>query len=200
VDITGFVAEPGELLNCFEENDVIMSETGEAWSDEPLSHQQALVDKNSSNEATADKLPSDNSSSDNSSGEDDNKVYQASVLNEAGSDTREVLGVVYTCPEPEKPSNAASVKPPNAASASKLSHSDVKDHLEGITKDMRERKATKSDDAAVPMSLWEEHLVEDGTREWTAEEKKGLPRACDFFRKRMLYWWKGRVLSTFHTC
>ena len=79
-----------------------------------------------------------------------------------------------------------------------LSHADVLDHLQDITKDMRERKATKSDDAPVPMSLWEEHLVDDGTQVWTVEEKKLLPRACDTLRKRMLYWWKGRVLSTFH--
>jgi hypothetical protein len=62
---------------------------------------------------------------------------------------------------------------------------------------MRERKATKSDDALVPMSLWEEHLIEDGTREWTSEERKQLPTACDSLRKRMLIWWKGRVLSSF---
>jgi hypothetical protein len=50
--------------------------------------------------------------------------------------------------------------------------------LKSLKKDMRERKATKADDAPVPMSVWEEHLIEDGTREWTKEERKDLGPAC----------------------
>jgi hypothetical protein len=63
---------------------------------------------------------------------------------------------------------------------------------------MRERKATKSDDPAVPMSLWEEHLIKDGTRAWMRkDERKNLTAACDTLRKLMLYRWKGKVLSSF---
>jgi hypothetical protein len=69
--------------------------------------------------------------------------------------------------------------------------------LKSLTKDMRERKAPKADDAPVPMSIWEEHLIEDGTREWTKEERKDLGPACDVLRKRMLIWWKGKVSSSF---
>jgi hypothetical protein len=57
--------------------------------------------------------------------------------------------------------------------------------LLAISKDLQERKATKADDAPVPMSLWEEHLVEDGTRIWSAKERQNLPCACSALRKRM---------------
>jgi hypothetical protein len=73
----------------------------------------------------------------------------------------------------------------------------LNNNLISISKDMRERKATKSDDAPVPMSLWEEHLVDDGTREWTPLARKLLSGACDAWRKRMLIRWKGNVSSTF---
>jgi hypothetical protein len=73
------------------------------------------------------------------------------------------------------------------------------DILAGISKNLRERKATKSDDAPVPMSMWEEHLVEDGERVWTQKERKKLTKACDLLRRRMLKWWKKRVHSSFWT-
>jgi hypothetical protein len=46
--------------------------------------------------------------------------------------------------------------------------------LQNLTKDLRERKATKSDDAPVPLSLWEAHLINDGAREWTKGEHRKL--------------------------
>jgi hypothetical protein len=73
------------------------------------------------------------------------------------------------------------------------------DILAGISKNLRERKATKSDDAPVPMSMWEEHLVEDGERVWNQKERKNLTKACDLLRRRMLKWWKKRVHSSFWT-
>jgi hypothetical protein len=42
------------------------------------------------------------------------------------------------------------------------------------------------DDAPVPLSLWEEHLINDGAREWTKGERRKLGPACDMLRKRML--------------
>jgi hypothetical protein len=78
-------------------------------------------------------------------------------------------------------------------------NSDIKGStdLEGLSKDLRERKATKSDDAPVPLSMWEEHLISDGARRWTVRERRKLEPACDTLRTRMLIWWKGRVSSSF---
>jgi hypothetical protein len=69
--------------------------------------------------------------------------------------------------------------------------------LEGLSKDLRERKATKSDDAPVPLSMCEEHLISDGAWRWTARERRKLEPACDTLRTRMLIGWKGRVSSSF---
>jgi hypothetical protein len=62
---------------------------------------------------------------------------------------------------------------------------------------LRERKATKSDDAAVPEYLWLEHLVEDGPSEWLAKQQEGLPAAMDLLRVRMLCWWKKCLTRSF---
>jgi hypothetical protein len=71
--------------------------------------------------------------------------------------------------------------------------------LQQLTQDLRERKATKSDDAAVPLSLWEEHLINDGARAWTKGERRKLGPACDALRKRFLLCWKKKVLAGFRT-
>jgi hypothetical protein len=59
-----------------------------------------------------------------------------------------------------------------------------------VDKILRERKAMKSDDAAVPEYLWLEYLVEDGPSEWSAKQQGGLPAAMDLLPGRMLCWWK----------
>ncbi len=47
----------------------------------------------------------------------------------------------------------------------------------------------KSDDAAIPEYLWEDHLTEDNDRVWTPRDWVGLPRAMDLLRDRMLCGW-----------
>jgi hypothetical protein len=78
-------------------------------------------------------------------------------------------------------------------------NSDIKGstELEGLSKDLWERKATKSDDSPVSLSMWEEHLISDGARRWTVRERRKLEPACDTLRTPMLIWWKGRVSSSF---
>jgi hypothetical protein len=60
--------------------------------------------------------------------------------------------------------------------------------LQCMSKDLQERKATK---------MWEEHLIEDGAREWTKKERSELRPACDTLRRPILIWWKGKVSSLF---
>jgi hypothetical protein len=69
--------------------------------------------------------------------------------------------------------------------------------LDQIARDLRERKAVKSDDAAIPEYLWEEHLTADDVRVWTPSDRVGLPRAMDLLRARMLRWWKKRVTTSY---
>jgi len=47
--------------------------------------------------------------------------------------------------------------------------------LDDIARELRERKAVKSDDAGIPEYLWEEHLVDDGDRVWGNEDRLKLP-------------------------
>jgi hypothetical protein len=62
-----------------------------------------------------------------------------------------------------------------------------------------ERKATKSDDAAVPEYLWEEHLLRDGPTPWTISEadRPKLRSAMNLLRGRMLRWWKKGITTSF---
>jgi hypothetical protein len=55
-----------------------------------------------------------------------------------------------------------------------------------VDKILREWKATKSDDAAVPEYLWLEHLVDDGPGKWSKKQQEGLPVAMDLLWGRML--------------
>jgi hypothetical protein len=70
---------------------------------------------------------------------------------------------------------------------------------EEISREGRERKATKADDAEVPKYLWHEHLFEDCGRSWTDSQKKALPRAAQVLQKGMLKHWKRKVLMSFFT-
>eukprot|EP00978_Attheya_sp_CCMP212_P017428 scaffold46399_cov52-Attheya_sp.AAC.1 len=87
-------------------------------------------------------------------------------------------------PESESDLKSKSVVPtPGAPLIADSSHTpnqepepgpEIKDPLFAeIDREKRERKATKSDDAEVPVYLWEEHLIDDGEFGWTTED---LPR------------------------
>jgi hypothetical protein len=69
----------------------------------------------------------------------------------------------------------------------------VKINHEAITRETRDRMATKADDAEVPEYLWLEHLVQDGKREWTDDEIMRLPSVMHTIRERCLPWWKKRT-------
>jgi hypothetical protein len=45
-----------------------------------------------------------------------------------------------------------------------------KEEWERLARELRERKARKSDDAALPEYLWEEHLLSDRPTPWTISE------------------------------
>jgi hypothetical protein len=51
----------------------------------------------------------------------------------------------------------------------------------------------------VPLSLWEEHLINDGACTWTKRERRKLGPACDALRKRLLFCWKKKVSAGFRT-
>jgi hypothetical protein len=74
-----------------------------------------------------------------------------------------------------------------------------KQEWDRLGRELRERKATKSDDAVVPEYLWEEHLLSDGPTSWevSEEDRPRLRRAMDLLRQWMLKWWKKRVTTSF---
>jgi hypothetical protein len=39
--------------------------------------------------------------------------------------------------------------------------------------------------------------VDDDVREWSPQDRVGLPRAMDLLRARMLRWWKKRVTTSY---
>ncbi len=63
--------------------------------------------------------------------------------------------------------------------------------LADIARENRDRKAVKSDDAAVPEYLWEDHLLEGlKEREWDDIKLAKVRRVATWLRSKMLQWWK----------
>jgi hypothetical protein len=56
--------------------------------------------------------------------------------------------------------------------------------LDKIARDLCKRKAVKSDNAAIPEYLWEDHLSDDNMPIWTLCDWVGLPGAMDLLRER----------------
>mmetsp|Transcript_7983 Transcript_7983/g.19280 ORF Transcript_7983/g.19280 Transcript_7983/m.19280 type:complete len:1317 (-) Transcript_7983:1541-5491(-) len=80
--------------------------------------------------------------------------------------------------------------------------------LEDIERNKREMKATKSDDADVPIYLWTEHYLEKSKRRWIQaavkngisfeEQTKRVERALEVLRHHMfIRIWKRRLLRSF---
>ncbi len=65
--------------------------------------------------------------------------------------------------------------------------------VDEISRVEREKLATKSDDAEIPVYLWREHLVNDGPTPWTEVQQTGLDAAMDMMRSVCLRWWKRKV-------
>ena len=68
---------------------------------------------------------------------------------------------------------------------------------ETLDRETREKKATKSDKAPVPIYLWEEHLQNDGPSPWTDQQKEGLSRAMKVARRCGLNWWKKTLVRCY---
>ena len=68
---------------------------------------------------------------------------------------------------------------------------------DSVSREHRERKATKSDSAPVPTYLWEEHLVVDGPTPWSDKQQEDLARAMYITRNVGLRWWKRALFKGF---
>lgn len=61
-------------------------------------------------------------------------------------------------------------------------------------KAVREQKAAKSDDAAVPEHSWEERLFDkSGWAEKWKDDQEGFQNSCRFLKSKMICWWKRTV-------
>jgi hypothetical protein len=70
--------------------------------------------------------------------------------------------------------------------------------LEDVARENRDRKAVKSDDAAVPEYLWEEHLLEGlKEREWDEIKLVKVRRVATWLRSKMLRWWKRKATTSY---
>ena len=79
----------------------------------------------------------------------------------------------------------------------------TEDLLTDIARAKRERKATKSDDAEVPIYLWTEHYMEGSTIKWDKatieDEHRKVEGAMETLRSKLFIWkWKRRVIKEFN--
>jgi hypothetical protein len=102
-----------------------------------------------------------------------------------------------TVNDSQQESNASSEKLTRKALKAASFRGSVDDEiLEGIARENRERKATKSDDADVPVYLWEEHLIEDGIFGRTLADLPSMRPMMDALRVLMMMKWKKKVTSS----
>jgi hypothetical protein len=66
-----------------------------------------------------------------------------------------------------------------------------------VSRQHRERKATKSDEAEVPEYLWEGHFLSDGMTPWVVTYQTKLREAMWLLQRRMLLWWQRNMTITF---
>jgi hypothetical protein len=70
--------------------------------------------------------------------------------------------------------------------------------LSDISREHRDRKAVKSDDAAVPEYLWEEHLLEGlEDQEWDDTKLVKIRRVSEWLRSKMFRWWTRNVTRSY---
>jgi hypothetical protein len=83
----------------------------------------------------------------------------------------------------------------------KVVHNRTKDWYNeesNVEDDAKEKKATKSDDAAVPIELWNDRIVEKLFGIDVSEErKKTITKSLDSIRKFGLYFWRRKVARDF---
>eukprot|EP00978_Attheya_sp_CCMP212_P000239 scaffold463_cov46-Attheya_sp.AAC.3 len=98
---------------------------------------------------------------------------------------------VAACSESEK-----NITRTNLKAASFLGGTTDDKLLEAIDREKRERKATKSDDAEVPVYLWEEYMINDGDFGRTTADLPRMRPLMGACRVPMLKWWKRKVTSS----
>jgi hypothetical protein len=84
------------------------------------------------------------------------------------------------------------------SSGSRIDELNHDEALQGISREQRDRKAVKSDDAGVPEYLWEDELL-DGLEsvDWDAAKLKKVRRVSTWLRTMMLRWWKRSVTTSY---
>jgi hypothetical protein len=69
---------------------------------------------------------------------------------------------------------------------------------DGVSRQHRERKAVKSNAAAVPEYLWEEHLTSGSkVQDWNDQAIHNLRVVSSWLRERMMGWWKWKVVMPY---
>jgi hypothetical protein len=67
-----------------------------------------------------------------------------------------------------------------------------------ISREYRDRKAVKADDADVPKYLWEEHLVEGlDVQDWDATKLVKIRKVSEWLRSKMWKWWTRNVTKSY---
>mmetsp|Transcript_18229 Transcript_18229/g.45121 ORF Transcript_18229/g.45121 Transcript_18229/m.45121 type:complete len:1319 (-) Transcript_18229:2184-6140(-) len=76
---------------------------------------------------------------------------------------------------------------------------ELEETLNKVDRELRERKATKSDDAEVPVYLWTEHYMEESHPDfsWTEKDKPRIEKAMNVIRKLALQYWKKKLLRSY---
>jgi hypothetical protein len=69
----------------------------------------------------------------------------------------------------------------------------TQEDLTRIGQEVRDRKATKLDNAGVPEYIWYRHVFEDGTIPRNEEQKRAFPPAAKILQGAMLKFWKKQV-------
>lgn len=69
--------------------------------------------------------------------------------------------------------------------------------LQQVDQDKRERKATKSDDAKVPVYVWTRHYMEESDFIWEESDMERLTRAMDTMRGYLVKRWKRKIFHSY---
>ena len=69
--------------------------------------------------------------------------------------------------------------------------------VERVTREARERMATKSDDARIPTELWLEHLMAEGAYPWKGMAWDSVEVALNVLRRYLVRAWRKRVTKSF---
>mmetsp|Transcript_18233 Transcript_18233/g.45137 ORF Transcript_18233/g.45137 Transcript_18233/m.45137 type:complete len:1296 (-) Transcript_18233:2196-6083(-) len=102
-------------------------------------------------------------------------------------------------PAMERPLKIRKLEPNEKSDHQEEVESPAQEILKEVDRDVRERKATKSDDAAVPEYLWTEHFIEESEVKsgWQESDKPAIEKGMAILRKYLLRRWKWKVLRSY---